>query len=255
MFHKLLVGGKGRLGSSGTTVTRRSLYRDLSRVINDFPIREIERESLLSSRGAEREICTSTATLLPQSSAEIREQVLEDDPREQLELSVPQYEPEEWEHVVVHEMSGVRSLLETGVRNVAWRQAKFPIGIEQVRDKKNLSVHQRSLTSSNETSPFDTPLCDNESQSCVAQDCNPVYEAIQPCDHRLSPVSEFTRSCLQTLDTTLCIAKVPRCASNAQPIKQSCATLRVPLPCHLLHDYTVGCLSAKGASSRTRIFA
>ena len=87
----------------------------------------------------------------------------------------------------------------------------------------------------------------------MAQDCNPVHEAIRPCDHRLSPVSEFTRSCLPTLDTTSCIAKVPPFAGNAQSIEQSCATLRVPLPCHLLPDYTAGCLSAKSASSRTRM--
>ena len=41
---------------------------------------------------------TSTETPLPQSSAEILDQVNEDDPRKQLELSVPQYEPGEWKH-------------------------------------------------------------------------------------------------------------------------------------------------------------
>ena len=41
---------------------------------------------------------TSTETPLPQSSAEILEQVIEDDPRRQVELSVPQYEPGERKH-------------------------------------------------------------------------------------------------------------------------------------------------------------
>ena len=35
---------------------------------------------------------------MPQSSAETLEQVIEDDPRKQPELSVPQYEPGEWKH-------------------------------------------------------------------------------------------------------------------------------------------------------------
>ena len=42
---------------------------------------------------------TSTdGTPMPQSSVEPLEQVIEDDPRRQLELSVPQYEPGEWKH-------------------------------------------------------------------------------------------------------------------------------------------------------------
>ena len=40
----------------------------------------------------------STEMPLPQSSAGIPEQAIEDDPRKQLELSVPQYEPGEWKH-------------------------------------------------------------------------------------------------------------------------------------------------------------
>ena len=40
----------------------------------------------------------STETPLPPSSTETLEQVIEDDPRKQLELSVPQYEPGEWKH-------------------------------------------------------------------------------------------------------------------------------------------------------------
>ena len=39
-----------------------------------------------------------TETPLPQSSAGIREQAIEDDPRKQLELSVPQYNPGEWKY-------------------------------------------------------------------------------------------------------------------------------------------------------------
>ena len=35
---------------------------------------------------------------MPQSSAETLEQVIEDDPRKQPELSLPQYEPGEWKH-------------------------------------------------------------------------------------------------------------------------------------------------------------
>ena len=38
----------------------------------------------------------STETALPRSSAGIPEQAVEDDPRKQLELSVPQYQPGEW---------------------------------------------------------------------------------------------------------------------------------------------------------------
>ena len=41
---------------------------------------------------------TSTETPLPQSPAEIPEQVIEDVDRKQLELSEPQYEPGEWKH-------------------------------------------------------------------------------------------------------------------------------------------------------------
>ena len=40
----------------------------------------------------------STETPLPQSSARIPEQAIEDDPWEQFELSVPQNEPEEWKY-------------------------------------------------------------------------------------------------------------------------------------------------------------
>ena len=43
-------------------------------------------------------LLTSTETPLPQSSADIPEQVIEDDPRKLLELSVPQYHPGEWKH-------------------------------------------------------------------------------------------------------------------------------------------------------------
>ena len=41
---------------------------------------------------------TSTETPLPQSSAGRPEQVIEDDPRKQLELSVPWYDPGEWKY-------------------------------------------------------------------------------------------------------------------------------------------------------------
>ena len=41
---------------------------------------------------------TGTDTPLPQSSAETLEQVIQDDHRKQLELSVPQYEHGEWKH-------------------------------------------------------------------------------------------------------------------------------------------------------------
>ena len=41
---------------------------------------------------------TSTDTPMPQSSAESSEHVVEDDPRKQLEFSVPRYEPGEWEY-------------------------------------------------------------------------------------------------------------------------------------------------------------
>ena len=41
---------------------------------------------------------TSRETPLPQSSAETLEQGIEDNPRKQLELLVPQYEPGEWKH-------------------------------------------------------------------------------------------------------------------------------------------------------------
>ena len=40
----------------------------------------------------------STDTPLPHSSAETLEQVIEDDPRKQPELTVPQYELGEWKH-------------------------------------------------------------------------------------------------------------------------------------------------------------
>ena len=40
----------------------------------------------------------STETPLPQSSAGISEQVVEGDPRKQLELSVPRYDPGEWKY-------------------------------------------------------------------------------------------------------------------------------------------------------------
>ena len=41
---------------------------------------------------------TSTETALLQSSAEIPEQVVEGDPRKQLELSVPRYDPGDWKY-------------------------------------------------------------------------------------------------------------------------------------------------------------
>ena len=87
-------GGKGRLGSSDTTVKRKSLYRDQAEQTTTFPYRDIERESLSSSpkEPSEKSVHqTSTETQLPQSSAQTLEQVIEDNPRKQLELSVPQY--------------------------------------------------------------------------------------------------------------------------------------------------------------------
>ena len=51
--------GKGRLGSSDATVTRRSLYRDQAEQATMFAFRDIESASLSSSRGIERKICTS----------------------------------------------------------------------------------------------------------------------------------------------------------------------------------------------------
>ena len=53
MFHKLLGRHKGRLGSIDTAVTRRSLHRDQAEQTTTFSDRDIERESWLSSRGAE----------------------------------------------------------------------------------------------------------------------------------------------------------------------------------------------------------
>ena len=54
MFHKIAGRGKGRLGSSDATVTRRSLYRDQTQQTTMFAYRDIESESLSSLRGIER---------------------------------------------------------------------------------------------------------------------------------------------------------------------------------------------------------
>ena len=56
---QIFWGGKGRLGSSDATVTRRSLYRDQAEQATMFAYCDIETESLSSSRGIERKICTS----------------------------------------------------------------------------------------------------------------------------------------------------------------------------------------------------
>ena len=67
-----------------------------------FAYRDVESESLSAPRGIDEKSVhqVSKETPLPQTSAEILEQVIEDDPRKQLELSVPQYEPGEWKHEI-----------------------------------------------------------------------------------------------------------------------------------------------------------
>ena len=70
---------------------------------------------------------TSTETPLPQSSAEILEQVLEDDPRKQLELSVPQYEPGEKKHEFK------MSSFSTTILNLLFRVAEKKCNIRNFR--------------------------------------------------------------------------------------------------------------------------
>ena len=67
-----------------------------------FAHRDIERESLSSSRGSEQKPVhqTLTDTPLPKSSAETLEQVIEDDPRKHLDLLVAHYQLGEWKHEI-----------------------------------------------------------------------------------------------------------------------------------------------------------
>ena len=91
MFHKLLEEASDNL----QRVTPRSRENFCSRpetLVHKLRSRfEMPSENCVWRR-------TSTDTPMPQSSAESSEHVFEDDPRKQLELSVPRYEPGQWKY-------------------------------------------------------------------------------------------------------------------------------------------------------------
>ena len=100
MFHKLLGEARDDLDR----LTPRS-QEGLSTEIKQSKQRHAHTVILKENPGSRPEepseksvLETSTETPLPQSSAEILDQVIEDDPRRQLELSVPQCEPGERKH-------------------------------------------------------------------------------------------------------------------------------------------------------------
>ena len=100
MFHKLLGEVRGDLDRV-TPRSQESLCTEIklnkrrcsrAAILKKSPCPRPEEPSKESAHR------TSTETPLPQPSAETPEQVIEDDPRKQLELSVPQCEPGEWKH-------------------------------------------------------------------------------------------------------------------------------------------------------------
>ena len=100
MFHKVLgearddvdrVAPRSQKGL-GTEIKQSKQRRSHTVMLKENPCSRPEEPSEKSV------LKTSTETPLPQSSAEIPQQVIEYDFRKQLELSVPQYEPGEWKH-------------------------------------------------------------------------------------------------------------------------------------------------------------
>ena len=96
MFHKLLEEGKDDLDR--VPQSQRSLYRDQAEHTTIFAYRDMKVNPCpRPEKSIEKSVHQmSTETPLPRSSAGIPEQAVEDDPRKQLELSVPKYQLGEW---------------------------------------------------------------------------------------------------------------------------------------------------------------
>ena len=185
MFHKLLEEARDDLGrvapwsQEGFCTEIKQSKQRRSHTVKENPCSRPEKPSEKSV------LQTSTETPLPQPSAESLEQVIEDDPRKQLELSVPRYEAGEWQHEFL------MSSFTTTILNLLFTEA----------EKKGKTRNSRMyLGPGSVASSADQLYIDLEGQPLGHSDHLPARLAFDEQDslHAIRPVRNLVHMSVQT---------------------------------------------------------